>query len=103
VARLFLFGSGLLAFDRRSIRVRPLSVGPARLRSGLPTMPFMNRVGLVFVLLIVLAVVVSLACCHAPASNRIRTDDVSFRTSSGFNIGAVIVIAILVVLYTVFW
>ena len=72
------------------------------IRFGLPTMPFMNRVGLVFVLSIVLAVVVSLASRNAPASNRIRTDDVSFRTSSGFNIGAVIVIAILVVLYTVF-
>jgi len=66
-------------------------------------MPFMNRVGLVFVLSLLLAVVVSLLSASVPAKNRIRTDDVSFRTSDGFNLGAVAVVAILIVLYTVFW
>ena len=73
------------------------------IRLGLPSMPFMNRVGLVFVLSLVLAVVVSLFTAAAAGKNRIRTDDVSFRTSTGFNLGAVAVVAILVVLYTVFW
>jgi SSS family solute:Na+ symporter len=73
------------------------------IRLGLPSMPFMNRVGLVFVLSLLLAVVVSLLSASVPAKNRIRTDDVSFRTSNGFNFGAVAVVAILIVLYTVFW
>jgi len=73
------------------------------IRLGLPLMPFMNRVGLVFVLSLLLAVVVSLLSASVPAKNRIRTDDVSFRTSNGFNLGAVAVVAILIVLYTVFW
>jgi len=73
------------------------------IRFGLPGMPFMNRVGLVFVLALLLAVVVSLMSASVPAKNRIHTDDVSFRTSPGFNLGALAVVAILIVLYTVFW
>ena len=73
------------------------------IRLGLPSMPFMNRVGLVFVLSLLLAVVVSLLSASVPAKNRIRIDDVSFRTSNGFNLGAIAVVAILIVLYTVFW
>ena len=72
------------------------------IRFGLPAMPFMNRVGWVFVLSLVLGIVVSLAT-RAPTHNLIRTDDVNFRTSAGFNLGALVVIAIIVVLYTVFW
>ena len=73
------------------------------IRFGLPSMPFMNRVGLVFVASLLIAVVVSLATPAVAAKNRIRTDDVSFHTSAGFNLGALGVVAILVVLYTVFW
>ncbi len=73
------------------------------IRLGLPSMPFMNRVGLVFVLSLLLGVVVSLLSDGAAGKNRIRTDDVSFRTSKAFNLGAVGVVVLLVVLYTVFW
>lgn len=73
------------------------------IRLGLPSMPFMNRVGLVFLLSLLLAVVVSLLGKNAPAANRIRTDDVSFRTTNAFNLGAVGVVLILIVLYTLFW
>ena len=52
---------------------------------------------------LLLGVIVSRMTPAVPATNRIRTDDVSFRTSVGFNLGAVGVVMILVVLYTVFW
>ena len=62
-----------------------------------------KAISIVFVLSLLLAVVVSLLSDSARAKNRIRIDDVSFRTSTGFNLGAVGVVAILIVLYTVFW
>ncbi len=46
---------------------------------------------------------VSLATPKAVGKDFIRTDDVNYKTSGGFNIGAVGVIAILTALYTLFW
>jgi SSS family solute:Na+ symporter len=68
-----------------------------------PATPFMNRVGWVFLASLVLAVVVSLLSPPAVAKNRIRTDDVIFNTSTSFNFGAAVVVALLVGLYAVFW
>lgn len=68
-----------------------------------PELPFIDRVGLVFLLALGLAVSISLLGRTAPAGDRIRTDDVSYATSAGFNYGAIGVIAVLAALYTVFW
>ena len=73
------------------------------LKLAWPELPFMDRVGLVFLLALVLAVVVSLTWRASADPNRIRTDDVSYATSGTFNVGAVGVIAILVALYAAFW
>jgi solute:Na+ symporter, SSS family len=73
------------------------------LKLAWPSLPFIDRVGLVFLLALALAVVVSLATPKAVGKDFIRTDDVNYRTSGGFNIGAVGVIAILTALYTLFW
>ncbi|ALN86115.1 sodium/glucose cotransporter [Lysobacter capsici] len=68
-----------------------------------PDYPFMNRVGVVFLLALVLAVVVSLLSKTRTGSDLIRTDDVSYRTPASFNLGALIVVVIVAVLYAVFW
>ena len=73
------------------------------LKLAWPSLPFIDRVGLVFLLALVLAVVVSLATPKAEGKDFIRTDDVNYKTAAGFNIGAVGVIAILTALYTLFW
>jgi len=73
------------------------------LKLAWPELPFIDRVGLVFLLALVLAVVVSLATKAAPEKDVIRTDDVDYRTGAAFNIGAVAVVAILAALYTLFW
>ena len=73
------------------------------LKLAWPSLPFIDRVGLVFLLALALAVVVSLATPKAEGKDFIRTDDVNYKTSGGFNIGAVGVIAILTALYTLFW
>ncbi|GHH45967.1 MULTISPECIES: sodium/sugar symporter [Gammaproteobacteria] len=68
-----------------------------------PSLPFIDRVGLVFLLSLLLAAVVSLATPAVPGRDHIRTDDVSYGTPASFNMGAVGVLAILVALYTLFW
>lgn len=73
------------------------------LKLAWPSLPFMDRVGLVFLLALLLAVVVSLLGKASGDSDRIRTDDVSYATSTSFNIASVAVIAILVALYAAFW
>ncbi|TXH77107.1 MAG: sodium transporter [Lysobacteraceae bacterium] len=73
------------------------------LKLAWPSLPFMDRVGLVFLLALALAVAVSLMTRSRGDANRIRTDDVSYGTGMSFNAGAVGVIAILVALYAAFW
>ncbi len=68
-----------------------------------PSLPFMDRVGVVFLASLLLAIVVSLLTPAAPARDMIRTDDVRYGTPASFNMGAVGVVAILIALYTLFW
>ncbi|KAF1693595.1 sodium/sugar symporter [Pseudoxanthomonas koreensis] len=74
------------------------------LKLAWPSLPFIDRVGLVFLLALALAWGVSLATRPPQAgSDLIRTDDVDYSTSAGFNVAALGVVAILVALYAVFW
>lgn len=68
-----------------------------------PEIPFMNRMGLVFLISLALAVVLSLLLPAARGRDRIRTDDVSFATPASFNVGAVGVVLILIALYYTYW
>lgn len=72
-------------------------------RMDLFTLPFMNRVGLVFVAALIAAVVVSLLVPAKPDTMKIRLDGVSYKTSLGFNVAAVGVIAVLVTVYSIWW
>src|SRR5690606_29945698 len=69
-----------------------------------PSLPFIDRVGLVFLLALALAVAVSLA--HPPqreGRDVIRADVIDYPPAAAFNIAALGVVAILVALYAVFW
>ena len=68
-----------------------------------PELPFMDRVGLVFVLAVLLEVVVSLMTRASGDSDRIVTKDISYATTPSFNVASVAVIAILIGLYAAFW
>ncbi|WP_375427391.1 sodium/solute symporter, partial [uncultured Sphingomonas sp.] len=72
-------------------------------RQFAPDVPFMNRMGLVFLISLALAVAISLVRPAGAEANRIRTDDVGYATSTGFNIGGVGVILILIALYATYW
>ena len=69
-----------------------------------PDMPFMDRMGLIFLAALALAVIVSLV---APAGgkekNLIVTRDVSYATPASFNIPALGVVLILIALYATWW
>ena len=65
--------------------------------------PFMNRMSIIFFAALALAVVVNLLKPQASDANLVTREGVTFRTTAGFNIGAVIVIAILILLYATWW
>lgn len=74
------------------------------LKLAWPALPFIDRVGLVFLAALALAAVVSLITPRQKeGSDLIRVDDVDYGTPASFNIGALGVIAILVALYAVYW
>jgi solute:Na+ symporter, SSS family len=65
--------------------------------------PFINRMGVVFLVSMVLAIVVSLATKPRPGVDTIDTVNVRYKTSTGFNAGALGVILILIALYATWW
>ena len=65
--------------------------------------PFINRMGAVFLVSLALAVIVSLVTPQRPGADTIDTTGVRYRTSSGFNIGALGVVLVLVALYATWW
>ena len=65
--------------------------------------PFINRMGVVFLVSLALAFIVSLATKPRPGVDTIDTVGVRYKTSTGFNAGALGVILILVALYATWW
>jgi SSS family solute:Na+ symporter len=69
----------------------------------LPDIPFMDRMGIVFLIALALAAAISLLFPARGESNRIGMEGVSFRTSGSFNIFGLGVIPILIALYATWW
>ena len=69
----------------------------------LPNYPFMNRVGWCFVVGMVLAIAISLASPKRETALKVDIKNVDFSTGTGFNIAALTVVAILAVLYYLWW
>lgn len=68
-----------------------------------PTQPFMDRVGLVFLLCLVIAVAVSLIQNEGRHKNAVELGDIDFSTSASFNVASIAVTLILIALYAVWW
>ena len=68
-----------------------------------PTLPFMDRVGLVFVLCLGIAIVLSLLQPRRSTSLRVELKQIDYSTSTGFNVAALLVTVILIALYAAFW
>jgi SSS family solute:Na+ symporter len=67
------------------------------------SLPFMDRMGVVFLISAALAILISLVTSQKPGTDTIETGDVAYATRAGFNAGAVAVILILIALYATWW
>ncbi|WP_414829371.1 sodium/sugar symporter [Alteromonas sp. H39] len=73
------------------------------LRQLWPELPFIDRVGLVFLLCVGLAVIVSLLEKKEDHPNAVELSEVNFATTKGFNVATLAVVIILVAFYTTWW
>ncbi|WP_423140776.1 sodium/sugar symporter [Parablastomonas sp. CN1-191] len=69
----------------------------------LPGVPFMDRMGIVFLASLALAVLASLLTAPSADRDTITANGVSFATKPSFNVGGLAVILVLVGLYATFW
>jgi SSS family solute:Na+ symporter len=77
---------------------------PGWTNGAFPDYPFMDRMTIVFVFLMLLMVVMSLADRRSKDNPRVvEIDTTMFRCSPGFIVGSAIIIGILTALYTVFY
>lgn len=68
-----------------------------------PDLPFIDRMGIVFLASLTIAIALSLAYPAAKGRDRISTEGVSYATTGGFNIASGAVIAILTAFYAAWW
>lgn len=77
---------------------------PAWTSGAFPDYPFLDRMSIVFGVLIFLMIVISLLDSRSKSQVRIiQIDTALFRCPPGFIIGSVLIMGILTALYTVFW
>lgn len=78
---------------------------PVWTNGSFPDYPFLDRMTIVFIILLVLMVIISLLAPkrEIPEEKRLIIDRSMFRCSPGFIVGSVIIVGILTALYTVFW
>ncbi|MEO1474552.1 MAG: sodium transporter, partial [Pseudomonadota bacterium] len=73
------------------------------MKFALPDMPFVLRIWIVFLAIVVLGVVVSLATQPPRDGQPVALGDIAFQTRPGFNITAVAIGLILVAIYIAYW
>ena len=73
------------------------------LKFAWPELPFMDRVGLVFIMCLVLCYLVSMAGKPNTTDSSVSLDQVNFATKRSFNVAAVGVILIITALYATWW
>lgn len=77
---------------------------PAWTNGGFPDFPFLDRMSIAFVVIIIVMVIMSLSA-PKPATDPhvIKVDKTMFKVSGSFVIGSIIIVGILTALYTVYW
>jgi SSS family solute:Na+ symporter len=80
------------------------STGFAVSVNGVYEIPFLDRMGFVFIICIIVMVIISLFETRNGANPKgLEIDSKMFKTSPGFAVGALLILGILVALYTLFW
>jgi SSS family solute:Na+ symporter len=66
--------------------------------------PFLDRMGFVFIISVLSMILISLLDAkRGIPSKGLEVDKSMFKTNTGFAIGAMLIIGILVALYTIYW
>jgi SSS family solute:Na+ symporter len=78
----------------------PLSLG---IKAFIPGMPFLNRMGVVFLILSAIVIGITLIESKGDDAKAIKVEKGLFHTDNIFNIGAIGIFAILAVIYIRFW
>lgn len=68
-----------------------------------PELPFIDRMGIVFLILATQMIVMSLVQSGQDQPNSIELSPGLFKTSAAFNVGALVIVGILAALYIVYW
>jgi len=68
-----------------------------------PSLPFMDRVGWVFLACLGIAVAVSLLQTRREPALRVDLKHIDYSTTTGFNLAALVITAILIALYATWW
>jgi solute:Na+ symporter, SSS family len=68
-----------------------------------PSLPFMDRVGWVFLACLGLAIVISLLQPRRETALKVELKQIDYSTSTGFNVAALAIVAILIALYAIWW
>jgi SSS family solute:Na+ symporter len=76
---------------------------PLWTKGSFPDYPFLDRMSIVFVILVALVIIISLGDSKKEYSKSLVIDTRMFRSSPSFIVGSVIIVGILAALYTVFW
>jgi len=77
---------------------------PVWTNGAFPDYPFLDRMAIDFVVIVLLMIVISLSRPQKAATeNAIEVDTAMFKISTGFAIGSILIMGILTALYTVFW
>ena len=107
VAIVIIFVSGFFWKEATPNAVLWVAIASIALTLGMtiiwPDMPFMRREEWVFGFLVVILVSISLFERKIESKNEIVLEKRMFHTSAAFNIGAIGILTILGVLYTIFW
>ena len=67
------------------------------------SLPFMDRVGIVFLMCLTIAIVLSLLQRRPDAAMRVELKQIDYSTSTGFNVAALAVTVVLAALYITWW
>jgi len=78
----------------------PLSLG---IKALIPSLPFLNRMGIVFLILSAIVVGITLIESKGDDAKAIKVEKGLFHTDNIFNVGAIGVFAILAIMYIRFW
>lgn len=73
------------------------------LKWGMPELPFMDRMGIVFILCVMVMVVSALVEKSTSSKKSIELSTELFTTTRGFKVAAIIIVLVLTAIYTIWW